>query len=147
MPNPPVNRSRILVTLQECGPMTRHDLAEHLDWPLEKVSTTINSARHLRPGLLFRIVRYEQGVRVLAVFAAEEGQDAPRPPRNHKKRNKQKADRYLGKNRAVANAKNRLRNAAVAGLAVVTNPWLQLAPPEMRPTMTRVQRQEAGANA
>lgn len=127
--------------------MTRHEVAEHLEWPLEKVSATINSTRHARPGLLLRIVHYRQDVRVVAVFAAEAGEDAPRPPRNHKKRNKLKAQRYLAKNRASVNAKNRLRTAAIAGVPIVVNPWLQLAPPEMRPTMTRVHRQEQAAKA
>ena len=127
--------------------MTRYEIADHLEWPLEKVSTTINSMRRARPGLLLRIVRYRQEVRVVAVFAAEAGEDAPRPRRDHKKRDKQKQNRYVDKNRAAINAKNRLRSAAESGKAVAMNPWLQLAPPNMRPTVMRISRENARASA
>lgn len=62
----PINRSQIVQALQEFGPMTRYELAEHLGWTVEKVGTTISSTRHLKPGQVFRIVGYEQGVRVVA---------------------------------------------------------------------------------
>ena len=137
----PINRSQIVQALQEFGPMTRYELAEHLDWTVAKVGTTIGSTRWLHPGKIFRIVRYEQGVRVVAVFAAEAGEDAPMPWVNKRARQRKSNARWRDKNRASINAKNRITDAKRAGRAVAVNPWSQLAPPDMRATMSFVHRQ------
>lgn len=125
--------------------MTRYELAEHLNWEVAKVGTTIGSTRWLHPGKVFRIVGYEQGVRVVAIFAAEAGEDAAPPRINKVRREKQKNARYRNKHRASINAKGRIKNAERAGVAVAVNPWINLAPPNMRATMSLVHRQEFGA--
>ena len=143
----PINRSQVVAALKEHGPMTRYELADHLGWPVKKAGTTISSTRNLKPGQVLRIVSYRIGVRVVAVFAAEAGEDAAPPPINKKRREKQKNARYRNKHRATINAKARIKNAERAGVVVAVNPWINLAPPDMRATMARVHRQEAGMRA
>lgn len=141
----PINRSQIVQALQEFGPMTRYELAEHLGWTVEKVGTTISSTRHLKPGQVFRIVGYEQGVRVVAVFAAEAGEDKSPPQIDKTQRKKLKNARWREKNLAVISTKGRIANAARDGLPVAVNPWITLAPPTIRATMSRIHREESGA--
>lgn len=126
----PIHRSRIIAALTEAGPMTSPELAEYLNLPTDTVSACIASARWLLPEQVFRIVRHQPLIgrrgRDLAVYAAEAGPDVQRKPINLAKRRKEVEARYRKKNRALINARNRAKSPAPA------NPWLQLAPPEMR---------------
>lgn len=137
-------RGAVLAALQKHGPMTRYELAEHLDWPVRTVGQTLSSTRFLLPGQLLRIVSYEQGVRVVARFAAEAGSDEPLPRINKKRRERQKAARWREKNRAVISAKGRIYKANMTGREVAVNPWIGLAPATVRSAMARVHREEAG---
>jgi hypothetical protein len=142
MPYEPINRRRIVAALQECGPMTRHELAEHLGWPVPKVGTTISSTRWLLPGQVLRIVGYRavtgRYARDVAVFAAQSGPDAPKPAAKPKARRKETQARYRDKHRHAIQAKARIKRAQEAGRDVAINPWLQLAPPSLRSAMTRI---------
>jgi len=135
----PINRSQVVDALKAAGPMTVEEIAEHLGWEGKKVSTTIGSTRWLLPEQVFRIVRYVQVIgrrsRDLAVYAAEPGVDAPKPPINAVKRRKQTEARYRDKHRAIINARNRASHAAKRGVVIV-NPWIQLAPPQLRAFMS-----------
>lgn len=135
----PINRSQVVGALKAAGPMTVEEIAEHLGWKGKKVSTTIGSTRWLLPEQVFRIVRYVQVFgrrsRDVAVYAAEPGADAPKRPINVAKRRKQTEARYRDKHRAIINARNRASYAAKRG-EVVVNPWIQLAPPQLRAFMS-----------
>lgn len=138
----PINRRQVIEALREFGPMTRYDLAEHLGWTPGKVGTTISSTRWLLPGQVFRIVRYRDRIyqgrlQQVAVFAAEAGTDAVRPAMDADSRRLLINARYREKNRASINAKDRARRARAQGADVVVNPWLQLAPPNMRAAMSQ----------
>ncbi|MBO9679521.1 MAG: hypothetical protein J7556_14865 [Acidovorax sp.] len=120
--------------------MTRFELAEYLGWPVAKVGTTIASTRWLLPGQVFRIVRYvavtgRRG-RDIAVYAAQPGRDASRKPADQTERRRQVQARYRENHRARINARARAQKAR-DGVPLVLNPWLQLAAPELRATMTR----------
>lgn len=137
----PINRSQVVAALQEAGPMTCAELAEYLGWPGKKVSTTIGSTRWLLPEQVFRVVRYvpvtgRRG-RDLAVYAAETGPDAQKPPVNAAKRRKQTEARYRKNHRALINARGRVSNATKRG-AVATNPWTPLAAPQLRAFMSSI---------
>lgn len=135
----PINRSQVVAALEAVGPMTVDELAEHLGWERAKVTTTIGSTRWLLPQTVFRIVRYVQVIgrrsRDLAVYAAEAGDDAPKPPINTAKRRKQTEARYRKKHRALINARNQASSAAKRG-TVAINPWAQLAAPQLRAYMS-----------
>ena len=149
MPYEPINRSRIVAALQECGPMTRHELAEHLGWPVPKVGTTISSTRWLKPRQVLRIVSYRHIVgrhaRDVAVFAAQAGPDVPKPRADPALRRKQSQARYRDKNRAAIQAAARLKRASDAGREVVVNPWLGLAPTNLRSAMSQRRLSAQGA--
>lgn len=129
----PIHRSRIVAALQECGPMTVLDLADHLGLSKDIVGSCISSTRWLLPQQVFRAVRYQPVTgrrgRDLAVYAAEAGPDAPHRV-DPAKRRKQSEARYRDKNRALINARSRTRDAAPP------NPWLMLAPPALRSAMS-----------
>lgn len=129
----PIHRSRIVAALQEAGPMTATEVAEHLELPQKIVRACIASTRWLLPQQVFRIVRYRPVTgyrgRDLPVYAAEAGPDATHIV-NTAKRRKQAEARYREKHRASINARG--RTAAMAPV----NPWLQLAPPEIRGAMS-----------
>ena len=129
----PIHRARIIAALQDAGPMTSEEVAEYLDLPQKVVRTCIASTRWLLPQQVFRIVRYQPVTgyrgRDLPVYAAEAGSDAPHIV-NRAKRRKQAEARYREKHRASINARGR------ATVMAPVNPWLQLAPPEIRGAMT-----------
>lgn len=141
------HRAQIMGALTEHGPMTGAELAEHLGIGLRKVDAAIASARYQSPGQFFRVVRYlpvtgRRG-RDLCVFAAEPGEDVPRQKFTKLKEAKRRAQakaRYRDKHRAAVNAANTLRKAALAGRPVTFNPWLQLAAPTERATVSRLTR-------
>lgn len=135
----PINRSQVVAALKSVGPMTIEEIAEHLGWERIKASTTIGSTRWLLPKQVFRIVGYVQVTgrrcRDLAVYAAEAGADMPKPAVNAAKRRKQTEARYRQKHRAIINARNRASTASKRGAATI-NPWMQLAPPQLRAFMS-----------
>lgn len=139
MPYEPINRRQVVAALQEFGPMTRFELAELLGWDVPKVGTTIGSTRWLLPQKVFRIVGYRAVTgsrgRDVAIFAAEAGPDIQRKPVDQKKRDKEVAARYREKNRASILARNRISRARRSGKAVAINPWMALAPKELRAAM------------
>ncbi|WP_054074780.1 ArsR family transcriptional regulator [Comamonas testosteroni] len=129
----PIHRSRIVAALQEEGPMTAKEIAEYLGMPKETVNSCISSTRFLLPEQVFRVVRHQPVIgyrgRDLAVYAAEAGPDATHQV-NRPARKKQAEARYRKKHRATINARG-----LIASMAPV-NPWMQLAPPEIRGVMT-----------
>lgn len=129
----PIHRARIVAALQESGPMTSAEASEYLDLPHKVVRASIASTRWLLPQQVFRIVRYQPVTgyrgRDLPVYSAETGPDAAHIV-NPAKRRKQAEARYREKHRASINARGRTTVAAPA------NPWLQLAPPEIRGAMS-----------
>lgn len=129
----PIHRARIVAAPQESGPMTSAEVAEYLDLPHKVVRACIASTRWLLPQQVFRIVHYQPVTgyrgRDLPVYAAEEGPDAAHIV-NPAKRRKQAEARYREKHRASINARGRTTVTAPA------NPWLQLAPPEIRGAMS-----------
>lgn len=141
MPFEPINRSQVVDALQEFGPMTRYELAEHLGWPAAKVGTTIGSTRWLLPEKVFRIVGYKPVTgfrgRDVAIYAAQAGPDIARKPIDKVKRRRVSQARYREKNRAVISTRDRIARAAKAGRQTVVNPFLMLAPPAVRSAMTQ----------
>lgn len=141
MPYEPINRRRVVAALQEYGPMTRYELAEVLGWSVATVGTTIGSTRWLLPEKVFRIVKYRAVTgsrgRDVAVFAAEAGPDIQRKPVDKQKRRKETQARYREKNRAAILARHRVSRAKRKGKPVVVNPWIALAPKEVRSAMTQ----------
>lgn len=129
----PIHRARIVAALQEYGPMTILELADHLELSKDVVGGCIASTRWLLPQQVFRVVRHQpvtgRRARDLAVYAAEAGPDTPNQV-NPAKRRKQSEARYRDKHRALINARARAKDAAPP------NPWLLLAPPDMRATMS-----------
>lgn len=141
MPYEPINRRRVVAALQEHGPMTRFELAEVLGWSVATVGTTIGSTRWLLPHQVFRVVGYRAVTgsrgRDIAIYAAQAGPDVQRKPVDQAQRRKVSQARYREKNRAVIQAKDRLARAQKAGAPVVINPWIGLAPTQMRAAMTQ----------
>lgn len=138
----PINRRQVVEALREFGSMNRYELAEHLGWDVAKVGTTIASTRWLLPEKVFRIVSYKDAVhdgrlRQVAVFDAQAGADVARPSLNSPARRKKTQARYRDKNRAGINAKHRTKRAKDIGLPPVVNPWLHLAPPNLRAAMSQ----------
>ena len=129
----PIHRARIVAALQESDPMTSAEASEYLDLPHKIVRACIASTRWLLPRQVFRIVRYQPVTgyrgRDLPVYAAEAGPDAAHIV-NPAKRRKQAEARYREKHRASINARGRTTVTAPA------NPWMQLAPPEIRGAMS-----------
>lgn len=112
--------------------MTLQEIAEYLDLSKGIVGGCIASTRWLMPQQVFRIVRHQPVTghrgRDLAVYAAEAGTDSAHYV-NRAKRRKQAEARYREKHRASINARGRTKATATE------NPWLQLAPPEIRGAM------------
>ena len=122
MPAKPTSRSVVVALLRECGPLSAADVAEHLGWLRNRVNKTMGEARKRRPGLVFRIVRYElypgrQG-RETPIYAAEAGEDAKRPTFNQNRRLAQRRA-YYWRNRAQISAKRYSKTSA-------SNRWLGL---------------------
>ena len=142
--NPPI-RNAVIAILKEYGPMTRNDIAGILGWPPERVHSTIANARRLRPGEIFRVVRYQRvegKSKDQSVYAYAKGPDAPRPNVNKAARRKETEARYRRRHSATINARLRLYRAKQAGRAIVPNLFAQLAPRELRPYMTTMQRKD-----
>lgn len=143
MSNPPKNRSPIIAVLRQHGPMTAHEIAEHLDWPPSKVVRTIASTRWLLPGKVFRVVRYVPVIgkraRDQAVYAARRGPDAPRTA-DPVERRRQAQARHRTAHRARINARSLARHVGRERPAA-SNPWMQLAHPSLRSHMARTSGQ------
>lgn len=119
--------------------MTCAEVAEVLDWPYSRARATIANARRWQPGKVFRVIRYRKTTakgKDLSVYAFQPGKDVPRPEIDKKARRKEAAQRYQRKHRALKSARERSARAAKAGAIAPPNPWLQLAPAELRPFMT-----------
>ena len=56
--NPPV-RNAVIAALRAHGPMTCHEIADVMDWPLARVQCALRNARRLHPEKIFRVIRYE----------------------------------------------------------------------------------------
>ena len=144
----PDHRAQITAALQQYGPMTAAEIADHLELAPHKVAAAIGSARYQSPGVFFRILRYlpvtgRRG-RDVCVFVAGEGEDAPRQPftaAKQAKRRVQAKARYYEKHKSAMNARNTARKAALAGRALAVNPWLQLAAPSARATVSRMAKE------
>lgn len=136
--NPPV-RNAVIAALREHGPMTRHALAECLDWPLGRVHSTVANARRLRPEQVFRVVGYQRVLegkgKDASIYAAEPGPDMPRPKAGQYQRNRATRRRYRERHRAVINARHRARRAREKGRVVRSNFWAQLAHKSARSAM------------
>lgn len=113
------------------------DIAAELDWPRPMVEKAIVGTRYKYPGRHFRIVSYrwqEYGPgREIPLYAADGGEDKPRPQATKARHLAQKRAYYY-RNKARINAASRVRRL---GVAASINPWMQLAPPGVRPVMTR----------
>jgi hypothetical protein len=130
-------REAVLGVLMRNGPMAISDIAAELDWPRTMVEKAIVGTRYEYPGRHFRIVSYRwqeygQG-REIPLYSAEGGEDKPRPQATKARHLAQKRA-YYHRHKARINAATRARRQ---GAAASVNPWLQLAPPEVRPVMTR----------
>jgi len=135
----PINRSQVVATLQDNGPMTRLELAEYLGWSTAKVGTTIATSRNLHPEKIFRIVGHRQvtgrRARDVAIYAAEAGPDVKKKPVDTAKRRKATEARYRENHRAIINARNQAASFAKKDSAAI-NPWAQLAAPNLRAYMS-----------
>lgn len=119
--------------------MSITDIAAEMDWPRGTVEKAIVGTRHDYPGQHFQIVAYKwqeygQG-REIPIYAAQGGVDKPRP-RASKERHRAQKRAYYARHKARINAKSRAKRL---GISAAPNPWLQLAHPDMRPFMSRVQ--------
>lgn len=128
--NPPV-RNAVIAAIRAHGPMTCHEIAEALDWPLERVQGTLRSTRRLRPGEVFRVTGYKRAAegkgKDASIYAAEAGPDAPRMAKTSL-RIAANLKRYRKKHQALRNARLRLARALKADRPAQASPWQQLAP-------------------
>lgn len=133
-------RDDVLELLEREGPMTISDVAEALALPRQKVVTCIIGARYDFPKRWFKIVAYkwqEDGAgREIPIYSHEGGDDAKRP-RYTAERKREQQRKYYRKHSARLNAKAQMKRRK--GKTSI-NPWLQLAPVEMRPVMSRATR-------
>lgn len=130
--------------------MTCAEVAEALGWPHSRAHETIANARRWQPGKVFRVVRYRKTMgkgKDPSVYAVQAGPDVPRPVVDRKARRKEIDRRYQKKNQAIINARERGARAAKASAGASTNMWMGLASPGIRPLMTLVARESAGATA
>lgn len=130
--------------------MTCAEVAEVLGWTIARTHGVIANGRRLHPGKLFRVVRYRPSIgkgKDQSVYAAQAGPDMPRAEVDVKTRRLQALQRYRKKHRATINARHRRARAAKAGSAAPPNPWMLLAPPEVRSTMTVEARRAHKDNA
>lgn len=144
--NPPV-RNAVIAAIKEHGPMTCNEVAEVLGWTIERTHSVIANGRRLHPGKLFRVIRYQPSRgkgKDQAVYAVQAGKDKPRPTTDMKVRRHEALQRYRNKHRATINARHRQARAAKAGSTVPQNPWMQLAPVELRSVMTLQARRGEG---
>lgn len=143
--NPPA-RNAVIAVLKEYGPMTKNDIAEVLGWHPARVHSTLANARRLRPGKVFRVVRYQRSEdgksKDQSVYAAGPGQDVPRPQIDAIERRKETQSRYRNRHKAAINARMRMRRAKQHGHSIVPNMFAQLAPPAVRSYMTTLQRHQ-----
>ncbi|ART57110.1 hypothetical protein CBP36_19585 (plasmid) [Acidovorax carolinensis] len=132
MPVPPVTREAITEALNEFGPMSVPEIAEHLAWSRNRVNTCLTTARANHPGKFFKIVSYrmQQGVqgREIPVYAAQAGPDRRRPAFGAE-HTKIRGQEYARRNRARAAVARKRRR----GMHEV-NPWSGLMPIGMRAT-------------
>jgi hypothetical protein len=145
--NPPV-RNAVLACLREHGPMTMMEVAETLQWPVERVHSAISGARKRYPGQLVHIVAYrkhpERGKDV-SVFKAGPGEDKPRPVLTKQQkaaRRRVTQTKYNRKNRTLIDTRARIKRAKAKGVEVVSNPWLHLMPPSVRSYAVQQARME-----
>ena len=134
-------REAVHAALVQHGPLSITDLALHMHWEREAVENVIRSTRSAKPGQIFRIVGqqwrdYGQG-REIPIYAAEVGQDEPRKSASKRRHAAQKRAHYH-RNSARINAKARAARGQAGETLASTNPWLQLAPVEMRAVMSRI---------
>lgn len=144
--NPPV-RSALIAALKEHGPMTRHDLAELLDWTVDRVHSVIGAGRMRYPGQIFRVVGYRRASqgkgKDASIYAAEAGPDQARKAKVAARRVASQR-RYRQKHNAAINSRTRAMRAAKAGRPGQASPWAQLASPAARAAMAQIQiRQKA----
>ena len=123
------------------GPLSITDLALHMHWERPEVERVILSARYQYPGKVFRIVarqwrEFGQG-RETPIYAAEAGKDERRRSATKERRASQKRAHYH-RNSARINAKAQAARSRTSETIASTNPWLQLAPVEMRAVMSRI---------
>ena len=138
--NPPV-RGAVIAALQEHGPMTVHDIAELLDWPLARVQRTVSNTRALHPGEIFRVTGYKRAAegkgKDASIYAAEAGPDQPRKTKvAHRLMLNRR--RYKKKHSARINARTRAVRADKAGRSAQANPWAGLMPVAVRSSVTRL---------
>lgn len=133
--NPPI-RTAVIAVLKTRGPMTVCEIAEELDWSIRRVHGVIANGRRLHPEKLFRVVAYKPSEgKDLSVYAARPGKDAPREV-DKRARQLARQTRYRKKHAAVVNARHRARRALKREQPTAVNPWMQLAPKELRGAMT-----------
>lgn len=137
--NPPV-RNAVIAVLKARGPMTVREIAEELDWPVSRVHAVVANGRRLHPEKLFRAVSYrpvkEGKGKDTSVYAAMPGKDAKRQPIDKEARARERLARYRQRHRAAINARLRAKRAAKRKQPTAINPWMQLAPKELRSAMT-----------
>lgn len=123
MPTVPVVRNAILKTIQEEGPMTAADIADHLEISRERISGAIVVMRSYGTKFL-RIVNYKRqrgnGGREAPVYALGPGKDAPRPVMNSIEENRKRQARYRDKHRMIIRLRTQQRRRGAV------NPFLQL---------------------
>lgn len=123
MPTVPVVRNAIIKTLQEEGPMTAADIADHLEMEKERVSGAIVLMRHHGTKFL-HIVNYKRqrgnGGREAPVYALGPGKDAPRPVMNSIEENRKRQARYRDKHRMIIRLRTQQRRHGAV------NPFAQL---------------------
>ena len=142
--NPPI-RNAVIAVLKEYGPMTRNDIAGILGWEPGRVHNTITNARRLHPEKMFRVVRYQRvegKSKDQSVYAYAKGPDMPRPKVDKATRGRETRARYRRRHNATINARMRIRRAKQAGHTMAPNMFAQLAPREVRPYMTTMQRKD-----
>ena len=128
--NPPV-RNAVIAALTQHGPMTCHEIADVMDWPLARVQCALRNARRLHPEKVFRVIRYkpvtEGKGKDASVYAAQAGADVPRQADNIDERRQKAQARYRRRHKAVINSRTRRARALQSGHAVRANPWAQLS--------------------
>lgn len=142
--NPPI-RNAVIAALKALKKATCAEIADDMDWPAWRVADVIRNGRRLHPGEMFHVVGYRPPApgshgKDSAIYAFGPGKDVQRANKNHEARRKRSQDRYRQKNRQVINARHRIHRAKAKGHSAAPNVWSQLAPREVRPYMTVVQR-------
>lgn len=137
--NPPI-RNAVIAVLKARGPMTVREIAEELDWPVGRVHAVVANGRRLHPEKLFRAVSYrpvkEGKGKDAAVYAAMPGKDAKRPEVDRQARARENFARYRQRHKAAINARQRAQRALKRERPTAINPWMGLAPKELRSAMT-----------